>query len=80
MVLNVLRQAMPQGGEAFLVNAKKFRKGIQFFTPALEKAGFSFTETSISCTGTLQQLVCGDFEPEQEYVAYRIKVERATDS
>jgi len=74
LLVNVLQCVLPNGGFALLVNAARHRKGIQVFGQKLRQAGHEVIEKKITCDSVLQDLICGKFEPCQEYVAYIVHI------
>lgn len=75
LVANTLRHALPHGGLALLVNARRHRRGtdtLSAFVAELQRLEATVKELSIPVTSELQDLVCGDFEPDQEYAAHMI--------
>jgi len=74
LLAKVLRYALPSGGIAFLVNARKHREGIDAVGPVMREAGYDVLEGKIPCVGHLQQSLCGIHEPDQEYFAFTVRV------
>eukprot|EP00933_Yihiella_yeosuensis_P063638 TRINITY_DN66852_c0_g1_i1.p1 TRINITY_DN66852_c0_g1~~TRINITY_DN66852_c0_g1_i1.p1 ORF type:complete len:447 (+),score=82.33 TRINITY_DN66852_c0_g1_i1:99-1439(+) len=77
LVVNVLKNALPAGGIGIFTNAKKHRKfsestGLGYCLQ--QESGFEVVQGLIPCSGIIQQLVCGDFEPDQEYEAIAVRV------
>eukprot|EP00929_Paragymnodinium_shiwhaense_P028902 TRINITY_DN16678_c0_g1_i1.p1 TRINITY_DN16678_c0_g1~~TRINITY_DN16678_c0_g1_i1.p1 ORF type:complete len:411 (-),score=57.28 TRINITY_DN16678_c0_g1_i1:685-1917(-) len=75
LLLQLLPSAMPGGGVAYLVNAGKHREGLTGFAEKLRGAGHDVYESVLPREQSLQDLVCGDFEPEQEYVALAVVIQ-----
>lgn len=74
LLVGVLSQALPDGGLAFFVNAARHRRGIEAFATKLRTAGHEVMEGIMPCDKDLQDLVCGSFEPDQEYSALVVHV------
>jgi len=67
MLVNVLRHALPDGGLALFVNPMHHRKGVLQFADKLRKDGHRVHEANLSAGSHLQNLLCGSFEPGQEF-------------
>jgi len=74
LMVRMLPHALPSGGVAYFVNARRHRSGILGFADKLRSAGHQVHEQHAACDQALQDLVCGSFEPEQEYVALTVLV------
>lgn len=75
LVANTVRHALPQGGLALLVNARRHRRGsdsLSALAAEIKKLDGTVKEHNIPVTGPLQETVCGDFEPDQVYTAQMI--------
>jgi len=74
LLVGVLKRALPQGGRAFLVQAKHHRYCQDEIGGALARAGLPFDQRVVSAAGVLQARFCGSWEPGQEYALYSVEV------
>jgi len=77
LVVNVLKSVLPEGGSAFLVQAKHHRYCHDQFGNALTRTSLPFKEHTVPVTGILQSKFCGSWEPNQEYALYSVAVPQA---
>jgi len=79
LAVGVLRHALPFGGVAFFVNAIRHRKAAtSCLGDVLREALYEVQEATSSCAGVLQELLCGEHEPDQEYYFYAARVPPST--
>lgn len=75
LVADVLRHALPQGGLGLFMNARWHRKvSADVFTQVLRDSGFEVEDAVVPSEPVFQEAVCGYFEPDQEYVAFVVRV------
>lgn len=77
LLIPLLGHALPLGGLALICSAKNYREGINSFVPKCRAVGHTVLEATIPVEMEMQELVCGSFEPNQEYLMIAVRIKAA---